>query len=134
MAIITGDKGAIKIGTNNVAEMESWELSADKNMIESTIFANSGWRTPIPGGKSWTASGSGNFDFTDTNGQLALWTAWTDGTAVTLKLYQDTTVAALKYFSGQAYVKSISSKSAADGKGDVSFSFEGSGELQYLTA
>ena len=62
MAALVGYNGAVKIGANTVALMDSWELSPTANVMDITSFGDS-WKVKLSGLKDWTAKVSGQYDF-----------------------------------------------------------------------
>lgn len=127
MAQLIGYAGKVSIGANQVAELKNWKVDISADMADITAFSTTGWKSNLPGLKEWSGSAEGNFDMTDTNGQLALQNALLNGTSVALRLYVDGT----KYYSGTAYVKKIAPEAAVDGVVSVAFDFQGSGALTY---
>lgn len=127
MAAIIGYAGSVKIGANAVAEISNWKLDISADLPDTTSFSSGGWKTFIAGLKEWSGSAEGNFDPTDTNGQLALQNALLNGTSVTLNLSVDGT----HKYSGTAYIKKVSPETPVDDKVKISFDFQGSGALTY---
>lgn len=126
MAALTGFGGNVKVGSNVVALMNNWEANPTANILDKTSFGDS-WKTKNAGLKDWTAKAGGKFDFTDTNGQMALYNAYLNGTPVTLNLYADGT----HFWSGSAFVKTLPVKAAVDADIEIEFDFEGTGPLAY---
>ena len=126
MAALVGYSGNVKIGANAVALLDSWELSPSANILDNTAFGNA-WKVKVSGLKDWTAKVSGRYDFTDTNGQMALWTAFLNGTSVSLELDVDGT----HKFTGTALVKSPPIKTGVDALISVEFDLEGISALVY---
>lgn len=127
MATLIGYAGKVVISAATVAELSNWKMDLSADMADVTAFSTTGWKSNIPGLKEWSGSAEGNFDMSDTNGQLALQNALLNGTSVALKLYVDAT----HYYSGTAYVKKIAPEAAVDDVVKVSFDFQGSGALTY---
>jgi predicted secreted protein len=126
MAAVVGFSGSVKIGANTVALLDNWELNPSADVLDKTSFGES-WKTKIVGLKDWTAKASGKYDFTDTNGQLAIWTAFLNGTTVAVHFSPNGT----SDFTGSAFVKSPPIKSAVDATVSVDFEFEGTGALTF---
>ena len=124
-AAITGQSGSAKIGTTAVAEIDNWKLDISADMLDSTDFASAGWKEFIAGLKEWSGSFSGNWDMTDTAGQLAIQTAFLAGTPITLRLDVDST----HYYSGSAHIKSLGVETPVGDKVTVSYDFQGTGAL-----
>jgi predicted secreted protein len=126
MAALAGKDGLVKISTNTVALMDSWEVNPDADILDITSFGDQ-WKVKLAGLKNWTAKISGKVDFTDTNGQLALWTAFLNGTSVTPRFHLDGT----HYLSGTAFVKAFGPKVGVADSEQVEITLEGSGSLAY---
>jgi predicted secreted protein len=125
VAVIKGNAGSIKLSTNVVAEMKEWSVEVAQEFVDTTAFGDT-MREQTATFASWSGSGSGSYDITDTNGQLALQTAWLAGTTVTPRFYVDTT----HYYTGLAYVNA-SISAAVDGVVSVSYTFTSAGALTY---
>ena len=65
----------------------------------------------------------------DPTGQQALQTAFLNGTVVTLKLYVDST----NYYTGEAYINSLSIEDPVDDVVNISIEFTGNGTLTFET-
>lgn len=123
---IKGNAGNIKLGTNAVAEMKDWTLEVSQEFVDVTAFGDT-MRAQMPSFASWSGTASGSYDITDTNGQLALQTAWLAGSEVTTaRFYVDSS----KYYTGNCYV-SASISAAVDNVVQVSYTFTSSGALTY---
>jgi predicted secreted protein len=125
MAVIKGNAGALKLTTNTVAELKDWSLEVSQDYVDTTAFGDT-FREQTPTFASWSASASGSWDITDTNGQAALQTAWLAGSTVTPRFYVDST----HYYSGLAYV-SANISAAVDNVVTISYSFTSAGALTY---
>ena len=125
MAVIKGNAGALKLATNTVAEMRDWTLEVSQEFVETTAFGDL-MREQTATFASWSATASGSYDISDTNGQLALQTAWLAGSTTTPRFYVDNS----HYYSGLAYVNA-SISAAVDGVVTISYSFTSAGTLSY---
>ena len=125
MAVLKGNLGALKLSTNTVAEMGNWSLEVSQEFIDTTAFGDT-MREQTPSFASWSGTATGKADITDTNGQVALQTAWLGGTTVTPRFYIDAT----HYYSGLAYVNA-SVSAAVDGIVEISLTFTSAGALSY---
>jgi predicted secreted protein len=127
MAAAAGKAGLVKIGTDTVANINNWSLDISSDTLDVTEFGDS-YKNYIAGLKDWKATIEGYWDVAaDTNGQTALQTAFLAGNSVTLKLYVNNT----NYYSGTAFITSMSPEAAVDDVVNVSFEFQGSGALSY---
>lgn len=125
MAVIKGNAGALKLSTNTVAEMRDWSLEVSQEFVDTTAFGDT-MREQTATFASWSATANGSYDITDTNGQLALQTAWLAGSTVAPRFFVDGT----HYYSGNAYVNANIS-AAVDGVVNVSYTFTSAGALSY---
>jgi len=125
MAVLKGNAASLKLTTNTVAEMQSWELSVEQEFADTTSFLDT-FREQTPTFATWTATAAGKMDQSDTQGQVALQTAWLAGSTVTPRFYIDGT----HYYSGSAYV-SATVGAAVDGIVEINYSFSGAGTLTY---
>jgi hypothetical protein len=93
MAVKVGKNASVKIGTSAVAEMGTWSLDGITNeLLESTAFGDEFKEYVLGVGDYGGISFSGNFDMTDTNGQLLLDSALRNKAVLTsLRLYIDNT-------------------------------------------
>lgn len=124
MAVRTGLVGLVKTGTDTVSNLNSWTLDANFEMLDTTSFGEA-WNTNTPGVGAWTGSATGLYNDDDTNGQAALETAFLAKTAITLKLYVDST----NYYTGSAWIDKLNIGDDAKGLCKVTFSFTGNGAL-----
>lgn len=90
------------VGANAIVELTSisgLELKADT--IETTNYDSGGWRTFVQGLKDGgEVSISGFFNITDTNGQIAIYNAFTGGTSNTFTISFPASLGASWTFSG----------------------------------
>ena len=120
MAALAGKGGLVKVGANTVAHINDWELSPSSNIMDITSFGDT-WKNKLAGLFDSTTKCSGFYDMSDTNGQKALWDAFTGGTTVSVVLYTDTT----GNIAVTSLVKSVPIKAAVDSTVEVEFDFEG---------
>lgn len=123
MAILVGNAGSFKIGANTVAEIDNWTLDVSTNLEETQAFGDT-WKERTATIKEWSGSASGRLDDTDTNGHVALGTAFLGGTTVSARFYVDGT----NYYSGTAFVNA-SIAAAENGLVTVNYTITGSGAL-----
>lgn len=124
---IAGKNGKLSLAANTVSDIKNWSLDLGADTIDVTALGDE-WKTFIAGLKEWKASADGSFAInTDTNGQAALQTAFLNATEVSLRLYINNT----NYYSGNAYISSLSVEDPVDDAVNVSFEFQGTGALSY---
>lgn len=125
-----GNEGLLKVGSNAVAEINSWNVSQSASVVDDTTI-NDVWQTNKPGVKSWNGSLTCFWDETDTTGQGAM----TVGSEVTLNLYPEGAATGDTYFTGSAIITSMD-VSVPNGAGMItsSISFTGNGALSTTTA
>ena len=121
---VAGKGGAVKLGTNKVAELSNWNLDLGADDIDVTSFDSDGWKEFLAGLKEWSGSIEGNFDSGDTNGQKAILAAWLAGTELTFTFE----VASGVTFQGDALVKP-SIEVPVDDKASFSCDLQGTGAL-----
>lgn len=121
---VTGTGGAVKLGTNKVAEIANWSLDLGADDIDVTSFDSNGWKEFLAGLKEWSGSIEGNFVSTDTNGQRAILQAWLNGNELVFTFEVSSGVS----FTGNAYVKP-SIEVPVDDKASFSCDFQGTGPL-----
>jgi len=127
---IAGKSGKVTIGTDDpatVVGIKNWSLELSLDTLETTALGDE-WKNFITGLKEWSASSEGDYEVgTDTNGQKALQDAYLSGDTVDIKLYVDDT----HYYSGEAYINSLSIEDPVDDVINISIEFTGSGELSF---
>jgi predicted secreted protein len=120
------------LGTNKIAEMKAPKLSASADMIDTTSLDSSGWKEALAGLKEWTIGSDGNWKFTDTNGQAAVWSAY--GAGSTLGVVFRMGAATAPNFSGTALVSKCDVSGDVADKIGVSFELKGTGALTYTAS
>ena len=128
MANHKGSEGAVYVGANQVAELNSWSFEQSADLIEDTTLADTA-RTYKAG--RTTASGQMEcwWDETDTTGQGAL----TIGAEVTLNLYPEGNTSGDTYWTGLVIVTSISNGADGDGNVTASYSWTANGAITEST-
>lgn len=129
MATHHGLDGSIKVGSNTVAEVRSFEIEVEQETVNDNVM-NDTWRTHLTGLKGWTASCECLWDETDTNGQVAL----TIGSSVSLSLGPEGHTTGDTIYTGTATVKTIGVTTPHDGVVTRRITFEGNGTLTITTA
>ena len=123
MATHKGSEGTIKVGANAVAELLSYSITENVDLIETTNITDAA-RLYTTGKTSWGGEIATNWDEGDT-AQSAL----TIGASVTLNIYPEGATGGDTYYTGTAIVTGLDK--SADGEGLVtnSISVTGSGAL-----
>ena len=125
---IAGYGGAVKLGTNKIAEISNWSLDLGADDIDITSFDSNGWKEYLAGLKEWSGSIEGNLKTNDTNGQKAIFNAWLAGTPLTFTFEVSSGVT----FQGSAFVKP-SIEVPVDDKASFSCDITGTGALTLPT-
>ena len=131
MATYRGQDGSVALGTNVVGEIDSWEMDAKLDTLETTKMGDTfhGYRTGLSGG---TGRAVAHFDYGDTNGQKVLadliFGATPAGTIANLRLR----LSATKYFSGAAILTQTVIRGSLTTLFMVDFSFLFNGEIDVV--
>ena len=128
MAVHAGSEGTIKIGSNAVAELLSYNLTESIDLIEKTAIADS-FRSYTTGKGSWSGEVSTNWDETDSSGQGAM----TIGASVTLNVYPEGADSGDTYYQGTAIITSIDRSADAEGLVTATYGVTGTGGLTAAT-
>jgi hypothetical protein len=93
MAVRVGFRGSVRVGTYTVAEMGQWSIDGiSVELLESTSFGDEWKEYQLGIGDYGTVSFSGNFDMTDTTGQVILESAQRNKSKIgTIRFYVDNT-------------------------------------------
>ena len=130
---VAGKNGKVVIGssgTKKVVGIKNWSLELSLDTLETTALGDD-WKNYITGLKEWSASSEGDYEVpVDSDGQAALQEAFLNGTTVTVKLYVDGT----NYYTGEAYINSLSIEDPVDDVVSISIEFTGTGALTFETA
>ncbi len=130
MANFHGSLGVVKVATNTVAEVTSFEVSERAAFAEDTTLADTDVTYNTTNINSWSGSLTCFWDDTDTNGQEAL----TAGASVTLHLLPEGTTTGDEDLNGTALIEEVSVTVQKGAITERTFSFVGSGALTYGTA
>ena len=90
MAANSGVDGKVVLTASTVANISEWNLDMKHNVQDDTEFTDT-WESKLKGLLGASGSFKGSFDYADTNGQVALHTAFLGTTSVALKLYYSST-------------------------------------------
>jgi|TARA_R110000824_G_scaffold44389_1_gene129149 predicted secreted protein len=128
MAVHKGSEGAIKIGSNTIAEVKSYSLDESADTIETTSMGDAA-RTHVSSLTTFSGSVDAMWDETDTNGQVAL----AVGSTVTLLWYPEGSDSGDTYYSGSVIVTGKTITGSFDGLVEASISVQGSGAITTAT-
>ena len=128
MATHHGKEGTVKVGSNAVAEIQSFQVTEEVGVSDDTAMGDTS-ETHLVGIKRWNGSLECSWDGDDTNGQEALLV----GASVVLNLYPEGAANGDKYMSGTATITRVNSTVARDGVVRRSFDFTGNGALSHST-
>lgn len=122
-----GRLASVKVGANTVANVYNWAVNRTANPIVQPTFGNDGWvETHGLGFKDWNGSFEAIADKTDTDGQVALDTAWNNGTTVSGSFYLDDST---YYYTGLFYITEASDSTDPDNVARTTYSFQGTDTL-----
>lgn len=136
MSTKNGRNASVKKGTYTVAELASWDLDLSNDEIDTSAFGDT-WGKSDVGQRKWSASVSGFYDPTDTNGQTAIETAWADGSLINdIKFYVDNTSYWIPDVTTDSdaggRVTSYALGQAKDGVASINFTLSGSGPITFV--
>jgi hypothetical protein len=125
---LAGYNTTVKLGSNLIAGINNVTFDAALDQLDTSAF-NVGVRSFIPGLSGATITVSGDYDPTDTNGQVALVNAWSNKTLLTTTTAPEFLVNGTNGFSADAYVSAFNVGSAVEGKATVSFTLQLTGTI-----
>lgn len=123
MACLSGKNGALSVdnGVSNVAQLTSWTITQNAEVIEATHMRASGtpnWMCKTAGALSWEGSAEALFDTGETYPTV--------GSEITLIAYEADATAT---YTGDAIVTSVETSAGVEDMITVSLSFTGTGSL-----
>ncbi len=124
MATHRGLDGVVKIGANTIAEVNSWSLDENTDMLEDTTMGDAA-KTYQAGLKGWSGQLSCWWDPSDANGQELL----NNGESATLHLGPGGAGSGDTYYEGVAIISGLVRGGEKEGIVTAEFSFQGSGVL-----
>jgi len=123
----------IKLGTNDIAGINNITFDPTLDQLDVTDFDSSCEREFIPGLSSGTITIAGDYEPTDTNGQVVLVNAWKNKTLLTTTTKPAFTVDGTNGFSADAYVSSFSINPTVEGKVTVTYTLQLTGAISILS-
>lgn len=131
MAIL-GHSGSVTAGGSSVGNAKIWSLDLTKDTVDTTTFADGGWKDTTATLKGWSGSITCIFEGGDDSGEAELIGNLWDGTGaeVALELLTSATgTGTYEKFSGNAMVTTAPITNDVNGVIEVSFNFVGKGVL-----
>jgi len=128
MATVSGNNGEVKIGTDLVAEVKSFDITETDNIIEDTAMGDTA-KTFVSGLNEASGTITCHFDRTDTNGQEAM----TVGASVTLNLYPEGDSTGNREISATALITSVGVSETVNDIVERSFGFTVTGAVTHGT-
>jgi len=130
MAPIIGHSGSCTAASNAVGTSKAWSLDLTGETVDTTTFASGGWKESAATLKAWSGTITVLFDGGADTGEASLITGITTGATVALELITSATGSGTaEKYSGDALVTSMPITNDVNGIVEVSFSYEGTGEL-----
>lgn len=127
MTVTHGLDGVLKVGGTRPAEIREWEINEEIDTADASAQGDD-WEDHTTGIKRWSGSATAWFDLTDTTGQATM----RAGAVVALDLYPTGDGAGTKHFTGNATVTTRSVSVPMDNNVEISFDFQGKGELHQI--
>lgn len=128
MATVSGNSGAVYIGSDQVAEVKSFDITETDNIIESTSMGDTS-KTFEAGLKEASGTITCHFDKSDSTGQEAM----TVGASVTLNLYPEGNSSGSREISMTAQITSVGVSEAINEIVERSFGFTADGAVTHGT-
>lgn len=130
---LTGEKGAIKTGENEITKMENWKLNIKASEVDTTTFDDEGWESYEISTKGYEVSMEGIYNKSDKTGQQAIMKALANGASLPIELYIDKSSEKAD-FSGNIKITGMDVETATKDKIKVSIKGKGTGKLEGLEA
>lgn len=128
---LTGEKGAIKTGANQVTKMENWKLNIKASEVDTTTFDDEGWESYEISTKGYEVSMEGIYNKSDKTGQQAIMTALANGASLPIELYIDKSSEKAD-FSGNIKITGVDIETTTKDKIKISIKGKGTGKLEGL--
>lgn len=129
MAVLTGNNGAVTVGSTTVAAVKNFSVELKADTIETSIMG-SDTRSYVKGLSSFSGSADIYFDSSEFDGAETTFNPTTGAVgdaAIAIKLYLEQDATNDKAFTGNIIVTGYSVKSSMDGLVEASISFQGTG-------
>ena len=135
MSGLAGKLNRAKVGTTSggtfytVAGVKQSPLELDGAVIDDSEFGVD-WQQKLQGLKNFKVSLSGSYRPSDTNGQVAIRSAFINGTELWVQILPDGS----NGFKGQVIVTKFAVEPSVDGMSSVSIELEGTGAITLVSA
>jgi predicted secreted protein len=120
----SGVDGKVTLSGSTVAKISEWSLDIKHAVQDQTGFTET-WESKLKGLLSASGTFKGSFDYADTNGQVALHSAFLATASVALKLYYSST----GYYDFVAFLNGIKPANKVDGKVEIEYGFDVTGSV-----
>lgn len=128
MASYKGCEGAVKVGTDTVAEVRSWSLSETTEILDASALGSCA-KVKKVGMTDGTGSVTCLWDDTDTAGQGAM----TNGAQVELNLYPKGASSGSYFVTFDAIITTVGVSGSYDGLVERTFDYEATGDITWGT-
>ena len=133
MATITGNDGAVVVGSTTLAATRNFSVEITADTIETSIMGQE-TRSYVKGFSSWSGSADIYFDSSEFSGADATFNPTTGsvgGAPIAVKLYVKTDASNDQVFTGNIVVTGYTVNSSMDGLVEASITFQGSGACAF---
>ena len=130
MAVKNGTSIAIYVGGTKVAQLTSASVPTSHGTRDITSKDSAGWAEALEGLREWGVEGEGMFDLASAYGYTDLFALIKSRASVTLRWSSETS--GEEYHEGDAFLTDLSGDAGVEESATFSFSFSGSGGLNYL--
>lgn len=134
MAATAGKKALLKVATTAIsgpytkaANIDSMSFEIDGQTVDVSQLGDD-YMSKVQAMKDGKGSGSGNYDMSDTTGQVAMRSSLVNDTAIYLQCLPDGTTG----FQFQAKITKMGLNATTSGKASVSFDYEQTGGVTVL--
>jgi predicted secreted protein len=119
----------VYVGGVAITHSESCTLNINQAMISATTKDSGNWEDVLPGNRDWSVDCSGMVALDATYGAVNLTTLITGATSVVLNFRLKSSASTDKYWTGSAYLTSLSLEAARGSTASFTASFKGDGAL-----
>lgn len=125
--IVNATDFGIYVGVAKIANSTGSTISISQALRTSVNKDDGGWEKSLPGARSWSMSGDGEFQFEANYGPEDLIAAILNRTKISIMF--STEVTGDMRLKGDAYVESFESSGGAEENATFSYSFKGTGPI-----